>query len=64
MKAAQGSEEEGLQHITALLDDDGGDDDDDDDDDYDDDDLYIIGVVRPSVTKVIISATVAGEIYI
>ena len=30
----------------------------------DDDDLYIIGAVCPSVTKVIIPATVAGEIYI
>ena len=41
-------------------------DDYDDDDvvDDDDDDLYIIGAVRLSVTKVIISATVAGEIYI
>ena len=52
-------------HIPAHDDDDDNDDDDDDDDD---DDLYIIGAVRPSVcpsvTKVIISATVAGEIYI
>ena len=38
LKAARGSEEEGLQHITAFLDDDGGDDDDDADDDDDDDD--------------------------
>ena len=40
----------------------------DDCDEDEDEDLYIIGAVClsvcPSVTKVIISATVAGEIYI
>ena len=38
--------------------------DDYDNDYYDDDDLYIIGAVGQSVTKVMISAMVAGETYI
>ena len=42
---------------------DDGDDHDDHDADGDHDDLYIMGAVCLSISKVIISATVAGEIY-